>query len=133
MREIVFRGKRLDNGKWEYGGVSKSLDKECKYQYNIHPVIKDYGECPRIEPNTLGQFTGLCDKNGKKIFEGDIVICDFDYKIEPMEVIFYKGGFKLKSDKCKEPYDYSIHDDDANPDLLVVGNIHDNPELLEGV
>ena len=77
----------------------------------------------------LMQYTGLKDKNGKKIFEGDIVMADFDYTEQPMEVIYYKCGFKLKSKDCKETYDYSIHDE--TPELEVIGNIHDNPELLK--
>ena len=118
MREIEFRAKNINN-KWRYGYLERQ---DLLYDEN-------YDCSSSIQIETLGQYTGLTDKNGTKIFEGDIVIADFDYKKEPMEVIYYKCGFKLKSRNCKEVYDYSIHDE--TPELEVIGNIYDNPELLE--
>ena len=122
MREILFRGK-TKQGEWIYGDlITHGIDFDDAIKQHHTREIWD------IIPETVGQFTGLTDKNGKKIFEGDIIKADFDYKKEPMEVIYYKCGFKLKSKDCKEIYDYSIHDE--TPELEVIGNIHDNKELL---
>lgn len=144
MREILFRGKRTD-GQWIYGGLLK-----VTYDGNTYNLIFAdnflfvFGEAKAMEhacvdPATVGQFTGLTDKNGKKIFEGDIVRC-ISMKNFPklmtdmanMVVIFKDGEFRMVL--CEKYKDYI-------PgcgfyvircfDKEVIGNIHDNPELLE--
>ena len=128
MREILYRGIRVDNGKWvygfyvrEYSHVIKELPSIATPQ--IHIVL----------PETVGQFTGLTDKNDKKIFEGDIVsfaerrIGGEDASIVE-QVKFEEGGF------CTNRYFLNNWMRSGNTKLdgiEVIGNIHDNPELLE--
>ena len=130
MREILFRGKRIDNGEWEYGGCVFTENKVCLIYNQTHSI--DLQGCT-VEENSVGQYTGLTDKNGNKIFEGDIIefpdhgnggtktgqIKYFDD--ETMFLIVYEEN------DCK-PLGECFH----GLQLEVIGNIHDNPELLEG-
>ena len=138
MREILFRGKRTDNGEW----VDGFLLKECNYatcswnlaiEYKTDRFGKFAYDVAEINPETVGQFTGLTDKNGKKIFEGDVIKIPDDYDEyghnagEIYEVYFCLGGFRLKP-KYSKARGYWLEDDET---VEVIGNIHDNPELLE--
>lgn len=134
MREILFRGKRTDNGEWVEGYYYKAKycrtdDELCDYITVPHP--KEYNEPSShyiVNPDTVGQYTGLKDKNGKKIFEGDIVkkfwlgkmcIYQIDYDNGLASFIGRAGmGFTTLTDRSD------------SGGLEVVGNIHDNPELL---
>lgn len=125
-REILFRGKTINSGKWI---ESMTISKGAIHR-KINNLFLEIGEnrWEGIIPGTLGQFTGLLDKNGAKIFEGDIVsggmiMCNQGYSIknDKSTVSFIDGMFKCGSlslitfaRKCE-----------------VVGNIHDNPELLK--
>ena len=90
-------------------------------------------EIREVIPETIGQYTGLADKNGKKIFEGDIIKIPDDYDEfginagEIYEVYFAFGGFRLKP-KYSKAKGFWLEDDKT---VEVIGNIHDNPELLE--
>jgi uncharacterized phage protein (TIGR01671 family) len=121
VREILFRGKREDNGNWITGSFHKRID-GC---FIIPlPIVTSRS---KVIPDTVGQYTGLCDKNGKKVFEGDII-----YGINWMDreriyqIIYEDSGFYCVNDS--ETY---FHPDHIT-DMTVVGNIHDNPELLKG-
>lgn len=124
MREILFRGRRTDNGEWVYGYV-------CRYGWtgkeNTY-IVPNYASAlysVEVDPKTVGQYTGLVDKNGTKIFEDDIILLRSDE--EPYQVVFDKSCFHVyDSSVCyimNNFYDYEME---------VIGNIYDNPELLGG-
>lgn len=150
MREILFRGKRTDNGEWVEGYYYKAKycrtdDEFCDYITVPHP--KEYNEPSShyiVDLDTVGQYTGLTDKNGKRIFEGDM-IKPFDDEIDKMVVEFRIGQFLLclygergymaeygweesGNYGCFEAEPLSSYGDD----IEVIGNIHDNPEPLRG-
>ena len=137
MREILFRGKRLDNGEWEYGFIVK--------MFGAYYIIDkdDENTAYEVIPETVGQYTGLNDKNGKRIFEGDM-IKPFDDEIDKMVVEFHHGQFLLclygergymaeygweeeGNYGCFEAEPLSSYGDD----IEIIGNITDKPELLE--
>lgn len=129
-REILFRGKRLDNGEWVYGtpffGTSDSCKMICAVA--LHPDFVDegnvyYSEGFSVDPTTVGQYTGMTAKNGVKIFEGDIVSENSIHMIG--SVILERGRFGID-----DIYD-DFQDWEYWEDLEVVGNMYDNPELLE--
>lgn len=124
MREILFRGKRIDNGEWVEGGVAFEdyTDKAYIVQWNTFGL--GYFEYIEVDPNTVGQYTGLCDKNGKKIFEGD--------RIEIRGYVYYccwdAGNLEFILINEKESFGMGYA---ASSRMTVIGNVHDNTELLE--
>lgn len=126
MRDIIFRGKRLDNEAWVYGDLIENQGRYFIYHAMSETSIEDNDDgrivvaAVEVDPDTVGQYTGLQDKNGKKIFEGDILSDGaFTYEVR------YKGtGFVTILDG-------HVYTMDTRPTKIVIGNIHDNPELLK--
>lgn len=120
MMEILFRGKRTGDGQWVYG------------YYFAKPILEKHfieigEEQFLVDPKTVGQYTGMADKNGTRIFEGDIMSfgaygIDYVGKVE-----FIDGNFCIA---CKSAYPF-LDDAIKRHEAVKVGNIHDNPELLE--
>ena len=138
MKEILFRGKCVDMGYWVEGFYVYLYG--CK-GHKSHRIYTGYAETDcgvyypdwcEVDTTTVGQYTGLTDKNGKKIFEGDIVQY---YGTYALEVFIENGHTKIRwfdtvtKSKCTELF--FGHDEEALGEVEVIGNIHDNPELLE--
>lgn len=125
MRTIKFRGKDIETGEWIYGHFFQRLG---HYPAIVEPRPRDgkvmYYEIA-VEDTTVGQFTGLLDKNGKEIYEGDIVT--FDNHLQGISQIVYDyAGFDADSKNYRTALRPML-----NNHMRVVGNIHDNPELLK--
>ena len=126
MCEILFRGKRVDNGEWTYGYYCPKPYSHFPCEATIFPsetIDRDWhGE--RVDPDTVGKFTGLTDRNGVKIFEGDIVKYGQCGKVE-----YNSGSAQFTLNFTNSTYEGF----DKIPfcDCEVLGNIHDTPELLE--
>ena len=134
MREILFRGKRTDNGEWVEGYYYKAKycrtdDELCDYITVPHP--KEYNEPSShyiVNPETVGQYTGLTDKNGKMIFEGDMVKRFWLGKMCVYQIDYDNG---LASFIGRAGMKFTTFDYDSE-EFEVIGNIYDNPELLRG-
>ena len=143
MREILFKAKRKDNGKWVEGYYRADPDLDTHYICGWNYYASENGferELfeEEINYNTLCQCTGLTDKNGRKIWENDIVNCKkyiggnyVDYCIEAGYVEMKHGAFGLHRIKY-DAYYRTFKDWLEDYEYEVIGNIFDNPELLEG-
>lgn len=145
MREILFRGKRCDNGEWVQGSYIRA-----EHHWHNRGIHKDWvtlGASANggwfvlhnkyaVKAETVGQFTGLTDKNGKKIFEGDVVESEFTKKL--YTVCFGEYVYINEYEEEESAYGWYNADDVGVTTAfgcpenwaIVVGNIHDNPELL---
>ena len=137
MREILFRGKRADNGAWVEGAFCmKDCDEPFGDMVDRPSIIKYENPCIgfwfRVKPETVGQFTGLTDKNGKKIFEGDVVTHRwYNEEIVNFQIEFVSGEFIAVPVKKRDGV-WAIRISGQGEQFIIIGNIHDNPELLEG-
>ena len=130
MREYLFRGKRIENGEWVTGYLcyNGALDPALAIQTIRTKHDEIMWSKYTVIPETVGQFTDLTDKNGVRIFEGDIVEVEFyPNKIVKMQIVFVMGVFALWTDA-------GHWQRMGTPNIMyieIIGNIHDNPELLE--
>ena len=125
MRDILFKGKRVDNDEWVYGFLVEALN--CVTDKNETFIIEQdatyftYGEfayAVEVKPETVGQFTGLCDKNGKKIFEWDIMqLCSACY---PCLVYWDGRSWAWKQNGKRREIDLT------REKMEIIGNIYDN-------
>ena len=135
MREILFRGKRVDNGEWIQGDLVQFLSHGIVRIVTQEPPYKD----AEVDSDTVGRFTGLTDRNGKKIFEGDIIHLEYsqvffggEYFGEYTAEVSYKEGcFVTDGINNGGEIETPLSGFD-NDELEIIGNIHDNPELLGG-
>jgi len=139
MREIKFRGKRLDNGEWVYGDyhrraggvhciIAMEPDEQGKVCYVVH----------QVDPKTVGQYTGWLDSDGVGMYEGDVLNVQYNISIDRENVCVVFGNNAVEttcgfyfSDNGTTDYGHTWVFRDFLPDQKVIGNIHDNPELLK--
>ena len=138
MREILFRGKKIDNDEWTYGFYFEHSIDGQKYSYIKYQTFDEGFVTNEVVADTVGQYTGLTDKNGKKIFEGDII------KYKNTDGIKFNGvaltviGKVVYNEKNasfaisgKDEIGAKHYDYFPIKNIEVIGNIHDNPELLK--
>lgn len=128
MRPIKFRGKGKKDGKWYFGNL---YDRDIYGRTHICTINRG---CFNIDPNTVGQFTGLYDKNGNEIYEGDIIGC---HNPNIKHLIFYneKQGRFMAALNGDIENDFigvcGLDDSRWTGSKKVIGNVYDNPELLK--
>ena len=135
MRNIIFRGKRINrNGEWGYGDLRRYGGNTWVFPHNQDAAY----DADMVDPATIGEFTGLTDKNGKGIFEGDIISYDYIRYVEPQKTegrVFYKNGSFLVNvyvgAVISMPLGYLFGDDVKVNTIEIVGNIHDMPDFQE--
>lgn len=134
-REIIFRGKRTDTGEWVYGNLLRDSDLTFIVESLKAFTETPFNEC-LVNPDTVGQYTGLKDRNGKEIYEGDIVktpLLDpifgdiLSNAFDNVGISFHNGSFVVAYYEGR----HKIYLQDLYDEIEVIGNIHNNPELLE--
>lgn len=131
MRERISRGKRFDNGEWvywdRYGRLTDINGEPTKVEIDILPLCPYptyISDLPIIRDETVGDYTGLTDKNGKRIFEGDIM----SGRGNTYKVIFDEGVFRIENSQYTTGLYVAIHMEKIDE---VIGDVYNNPELLE--
>ena len=130
MRDILFRGKRVDTGQWSYGSLIILSDKTMitEESGSNNPLGEHTYKSNIVDIETVGQWSGMLDKGGKRMFEGDIVMeTDEEWDEIISRVVFKLGTFSLEEKGCEDQImplcDYLERKE-------IIGNVHDNPEIL---
>lgn len=127
MREIKFRGKSKKDGKWLYGDLLRNVDGDFAVvqPFGIH--LNNYCEPYEVDPDTIGQFTGLKDRDGTDVWEGDLL------RTPEGDIMIVEWEDAQIITRCVRPHNprYKNSLTFAYPVSVVIGNIHDSPELLE--
>lgn len=142
MRDILFRGKRVDNGEWVEGYYAKVKNYLTEKEEHIIIPLDTTLYYETVDPETVGEYIGFDDRNSQKIFEGDIMAFHLEDEEErTIDGVIKYGNFNCSC--CDGVYGWYIDGGDircidytnwgnlADEIVFVVGNIHDNPELLE--
>ena len=134
MRKIKFRGKTHGNGKWYYGSLVYSDEINAAIYFQIGRGLVKRMDWVYVIPESIGQFTGLYDCNGNKIYEGDILKWEKDGLMYVVK--FWHGMFYASVEECNDGIfgGFPLHALTEHEDrkCKIAGNIFDNPELLKG-
>lgn len=133
MREILFRAKRKDNGAWETGSLV--FERMGTSEERVYIADKMTAYHTPVFPETVGEFTGLTDKHGVKIFEGDVIECGYVLGIVTYQIGTERNDYTavfvvswIFADYLRQELGFWA----TQRDITVIGNIYDNPELLGG-
>lgn len=131
MREILFRAKRIDNGEWVEGQYAYILNSKTENGEPIKHFICNGTNVFNYEvyPETLCQYTGLKNKNGKKIWENDIIRVENSVDEGTGVVVFYEGIWYVERGVNNSLYNIVLYDDEA--EIYIIGNIIDNPYMVK--
>ena len=127
IRTIIFRGKRKSNGEWAYGNFLRGCVDDFAYivEFGNKELCINYVE---VIPETVGQYTGFTDKNGKKIFEGDIIRKTNKGQHPKIFIANIHTNFRVNEEVYYGPCEHFTESCESE----IIGNIHDNPELMKG-